>query len=452
MNLLLRLGLIWLTLVPCAIAQNQTTNGEGEANTQPVHSCLTPEQHEEIKALLQAKLSLLRQSQKLDQNHPLFIFPLQKAKPSPALTPWYFINFVEHRPTVGPNDVNQYSTYNRDYNCGNRTYNRSNGSKHTGTDIGLYPFAWQMMANEEVKVVAAAPGIIFARREGNPDQNCGSFTSGGDWNGVYLYHADGSTTWYGHLKTGSVTTKPIGATVAAGEFLGYVGSSGGSSAPHFHFEVYDANNNLIDPFQGSCNSLNTNTWWQQQPNYAPKVLSRISIHQQLPVLFTCPSSANQPYEVNYGQPGQGLYFYAWGLISDPGEPIRFDLLQPNGTVQTSRTFTINNKYDLFYYFLYTSLPANAPSGTWQIQVTYAGTASRQPFTVLPYPVCESYDSGDWNQAARWSCGQVPASTSLVQINAGHAVSIGAGQGGLAGSLRNYGRLIVGPGGRIQLSP
>lgn len=452
MHFLLRIGLIWLALAPCAFAQNQITHGEAEAGMQPEHSCLTPDQHEEIKALLQPKLALLRQSQKLDQNHPLFIFPLQKAKPSPALTPWYFINFVEHSPTVGPYDVNQYGVYNKDYNCGYRTYNRSNGSKHTGTDIGLYPFAWQMMANEEVKVVAAAPGIIFSKRDGNPDQNCGSFTAGGDWNGVYLYHADGSTTWYGHLKTGSVTTKPIGATVAAGELLGYVGSSGGSSAPHLHFEVYDANNHLIDPFQGSCNSLNTDTWWQQQPSYAPKVLNRISVHRQTPQLFTCPPSGNQPYEVNYAQPGQGLYFYAWGLNSSPGETIRFDLLRPDGTTQAASIFTINTKYDLFYYYIYTSLPADAPSGTWQIQVTYAGVASRQPFTVLPYPVCESYNSGDWTQATRWSCGQVPSSTSVVQINAGHVVSIGAGQSVLANSLRNNGRLIVGQGGRLQLSP
>ena len=50
-------------------------------------------------------------------------------------------------------------------------------------------------------------------------------------------HDDGSLALYAHLRTGSVTARPIGARIAAGEYLGVIGSSGNSTGPHLHFEV-----------------------------------------------------------------------------------------------------------------------------------------------------------------------------------------------------------------------
>ena len=147
-----------------------------------------------------------------------------------------------------------------DYYCGARTYNG-----HQGLDVITWPFPWIKMDNDEVEVIAAAPGQIVSKDDGNFDRNC-SFNSG-SWNAVYVEHGDGSTAWYGHLKNGSLTAKNVGDSVALGEHLGVVGSSGNSTVAHLHLEVYDDQWNLIDPYQGTCNSLNATSWWANQPGY-----------------------------------------------------------------------------------------------------------------------------------------------------------------------------------------
>ena len=79
-----------------------------------------------------------------------------------------------------------------DYTCGRRTYDTSAGYNHQGTDYFLWPFAWNKMAAGDVRVVAAADGVIVGRREGNPDQSCGS---GGQWN-LSLIHISEPTRPY----------------------------------------------------------------------------------------------------------------------------------------------------------------------------------------------------------------------------------------------------------------
>jgi hypothetical protein len=69
---------------------------------------------------------------------------------------------------------------------------------------------------------------------------------------------------------------------------------------------------------------------------------------------------------------------------------------------------------------------------------------------VPAVICQSLSSGDWHQVARWSCGRVPLVTDRVQINAGHIVTIGAGQTGVGQHLRNHGQLTFGAGGRVVL--
>ncbi|MFE7132024.1 M23 family metallopeptidase [Streptomyces sp. NPDC057638] len=59
------------------------------------------------------------------------------------------------------------------------------------------------------------------------------------WGGAYgvnvvLRMSDGSYTQYGHL---AATTVSVGQTVAAGDRIGFAGSTGNSTGPHLHFEA-----------------------------------------------------------------------------------------------------------------------------------------------------------------------------------------------------------------------
>lgn len=73
-------------------------------------------------------------------------------------------------------------------------------------------------------VVASAAGTITrVANEGN--------TSYGRW--IEIRHGNGFTTRYAHLSTQTVA---VGQTVARGQKIGTVGSTGGSTGPHLHYE------------------------------------------------------------------------------------------------------------------------------------------------------------------------------------------------------------------------
>ncbi len=63
--------------------------------------------------------------------------------------------------------------------------------------------------------------------------------NGGYGNYIVINHANGTQTLYAHL---SRTATTVGASVAKGELIGYVGNTGKSTGNHVHFEVHKAAN------------------------------------------------------------------------------------------------------------------------------------------------------------------------------------------------------------------
>jgi murein DD-endopeptidase MepM/ murein hydrolase activator NlpD len=85
-------------------------------------------------------------------------------------------------------------------------------------------------------VAAAAPGkVTFAGVSGSLTSGFGRL--------VVVDHGGGTATFYGHLSAISVTA---GQAVTAGQVIGAVGSTGGSTGPHLHFQV-DRAGTPIDP-------------------------------------------------------------------------------------------------------------------------------------------------------------------------------------------------------------
>lgn len=145
----------------------------------------------------------------------------------------------------------------QDWSCGTKTYDG-----HRGTDMGVGGFPGMDAGRD---VVAAAAGTVTYVNDGVFDRcTTGNCTGGGGFgNYVRIEHADGKVTYYGHLKKFSITVA-VGDTVACGQKLGQVGSSGYSTGPHLHFEPR-VNNVSDDPFSGSC--AGPTSWWVDQGSY-----------------------------------------------------------------------------------------------------------------------------------------------------------------------------------------
>ncbi len=271
--------------------------------------------------------------------------------------------FVDHDP--------RYPGFVQDYTCGTRTYDLASGYNHAGTDYYLWPFAWLMMDQGVVQVVAAAPGTIIEKDDGNFDRQC-AFDGTSAANIVYVRQDDGLTAIYMHLRKGSLTTLPVGARVAAGDYLGLVGSSGQSTGPHLHFELRDANGAVVDPRHGECNA-GPDRWAVFQPYEDPHI-DTLSTHSAEPDQIACGvvNGANVDDAANYKSvfaPGDTLWVFASWRDQRNGEVTNFSILRPDGSIFEQWDFDLASQ----------NLPSPFYSGTafdWQYALPAASGNSR----------------------------------------------------------------------------
>ena len=131
----------------------------------------------------------------------------------------------------------------RDYRCNAQTYDG-----HDGTDFRIPDKVAQARG---VSVVAAAPGIVKATRDGVPDFDVGTYDKAkvkdiNCGNAVLIEDGNGWQTMYCHMRRGSVRVK-TGDHIGTGQVLGLVGQSGAAEFPHLHLTVRH-NGKWIDPF------------------------------------------------------------------------------------------------------------------------------------------------------------------------------------------------------------
>ena len=102
------------------------------------------------------------------------------------------------------------------------------GPGRRGIDIGA-PTGTTIYASAEGTVLLAKSGCAVGYKR------CG----GGYGNYVIIQHPNGTKTLYGHMSKVGTTT---GSKVEQGQVVGFVGSTGRSTGPHIHFEVFNAKN------------------------------------------------------------------------------------------------------------------------------------------------------------------------------------------------------------------
>ncbi len=274
--------------------------------------------------------------------------------------------YVDHDPA--------YPDQLLDWACGTRTYDLADGYNHRGTDYATWPFPWLSMDEDALEVAAAAPGTIIEKRDGNYDRNCG--LGDAPWNAVYVLHGDGSVAWYGHLKKGSLTSKGVGDTVAAGEHLGIVGSSGSSTGPHLHFELWRGTT-LVDPYHGDCNALPS--WWASQRPYYDSAVNMVTTGDAIPETPACPNP-EVPHIKDSFASGQTIYFSVFYRDHVPGQQSQYTVYRPDGTIYSRWTRDGPDAFSPGRWNTYwLEFHAGLPAGTWRFEVEFQGQIYRTYF-------------------------------------------------------------------------
>lgn len=381
MNDFIRTLLLFLVGTHFAWAQETDTQVVGfDPGVQ--RQCLNRDQRQSIQARLSENTRLLEKKGWIPEQIPmaagitLLDWPLKGVDGMADYDFHGISNFVDQQ--AG------YPDSLLDYACGERTYDLGDGYNHQGTDFFTWPFGWHKMVYDQVEVVAAAPGMIIGRSDGNFDRSC-SFSSSSPWNAVYVRHDDGSVAWYGHLKKNSLTAKGIGARVVAGEYLGVVGSSGISTGPHLHFELYDAQGRLVDPFGGDCNALNSTSWWRAQRAYYDSGVNAVYTHSDLPRFISCPDTGETEQQNlrSAFQPGESFYLIAYYRDQLAGQPSEWRILQPDGNVWQSWSAASNvPHYAASYAWRRLRLPQQAMPGSWTWELAFEGETYTGTFSVI----------------------------------------------------------------------
>ena len=135
----------------------------------------------------------------------------------------------------------------------------SGGSSVSGTGTFVFPVGsyvyissrFGMRVHPITGEYKSHTGMDIASNQGTAVYACDSGTVvlaqwyGGYGNCIMIDHGNGYKTLYGHLSVISVSD---GQTVSQGETIGQVGSTGNSTGPHLHLEVYK-DGSRIDPEQ-----------------------------------------------------------------------------------------------------------------------------------------------------------------------------------------------------------
>lgn len=230
----------------------------------------------------------------------------------------YIEDYVDANPGEGQSD----------YTCGLKSRDG-----HRGTDIAL--LSLDAMARG-VDVLAAAPGIVAATRDGVPDQpvsdeNRDQIQGRECGNAVRIDHGDGWQTLYCHMAKGSVRVRK-GDSVAPGDILGKVGLSGQTNFPHLHLAVLK-DDHFIDPFapnpEASCGAPTGSGLWREALGYDRAGLFTAGFSTAVPSFDDVKSGAARRHS---GPPDRPIVLYAHAFYPETGDILTFSATGPEGTI------------------------------------------------------------------------------------------------------------------------
>lgn len=121
---------------------------------------------------------------------------------------------------------------------------KKEGFKRMSSSYGLrnHPVLKKKIFHSGIDLAAKTGTPIYASANGKVTTAGYSEHYG---NYIIIQHKGNYKTLYGHMLKKAVAKKNI---VRQGELIGFVGSTGRSTGPHLHFEIFESNKN-IDPYK-----------------------------------------------------------------------------------------------------------------------------------------------------------------------------------------------------------
>jgi len=238
---------------------------------------------------------------------------------------------------------------------------------HQGTDFVLPSFR---KMDSGVNVVAVDTGVVIFTHDGEFDREKVSVISKGLGNYVGLTHSGNLQTYYGHLMKNSIVVS-VGDTVYPGQVIGKVASSGNSTDPHLHFELWYDSTYYIDPFEGPCGNAST-YWLNPYPFDSSFNIWTTSMWNGLPFLDTLREA---PFRVDTFDTTD-TYITYWSLMYGlrAGDSLLVEWRTPTDSLWTDFGFELT--YDWWYYYYYSYLDFNdsMPSGDWTVLLKRNGVS------------------------------------------------------------------------------
>jgi len=258
----------------------------------------------------------------------------------------------------------------RDHKCGTKTYDG-----HQGTDFTIRGFT-QM--DSGVNVLASADGQITYFIDSLYDRETAGNVALSLGNYIEIYHASTNTySYYAHLKKNSVTVQ-IGDFVVAGQAIGQVGSSGNSTDPHLHYELWNPGvitDPTIDPWGTPCDS-GTNMWIAP-PIYDTSfavwecgLVNYDSVENFMPFTwYSLRERLGQKDTFTVNDPFFTFWCLQYGLKI--GDETTVEWYEPNGNLYFTETINYLTQ-DWWYHYCNSSIPVPPESkhGLWTVNYYY----------------------------------------------------------------------------------
>ena len=266
---------------------------------------------------------------------------------------WMIVNYVDW-------EVTDF----KDHNCGSKSYDG-----HQGTDFTLRSFK-QM--DSGVNVLAAAAGRVTFIHDGEFDRETEGIISKKLGNYVAINHGNAYYSYYGHLKKNSILVSE-GDSVEAGDIIAQVGSSGNSTDPHLHFELWYDSTFVVDPYSGLCGNLSS--LWLNTEEYDTSLgvfESGITLQNDLDINDLRERNVNleRPFTITPSS-DSSLNFWAHLYGVRAGKELSLTWYTPSNAKWFSYTITLDRDYWYYYYWSFIN-HQDLAEGTWSVKLEYDG--------------------------------------------------------------------------------